>query len=128
MIIPTLPNPTEGTLSFDFTEFEQEGLSVLEKIYLCSRSPAGFQRVFIAHALPGYLRHRAADQAQAPAGELGLNEDNDEAGDISPAEAVEYVLPLLNLLAVDEGTQIFFLSIYADVSPICHRACLAIPR
>ncbi|KIP08182.1 hypothetical protein PHLGIDRAFT_117498 [Phlebiopsis gigantea 11061_1 CR5-6] len=103
LTLPPPPNPIDGALDLDFTEFESEGLSALEKIYLFSRSPAGFQRVFIAHALPGYLRHRrAADQAQAPAGELVLNEDNDEADHITPAEAVEYVLPLLNLLALDE--------------------------
>ncbi|OSX65087.1 hypothetical protein POSPLADRAFT_1167264 [Postia placenta MAD-698-R-SB12] len=64
----------------DFTEFDADGLSALEKIYLFSRSHAGFHRVFIVHALPRYL----------------------DVDHVTPAEAVEYVLPLLNGLALDE--------------------------
>lgn len=58
---------------------DDEGLSPLEKIYLYSRSKASFHRIFIAHALPDYLHQ------------------------ITPQEAVEYVLPLLSGLAMDEG-------------------------
>ncbi|TRM61890.1 hypothetical protein BD626DRAFT_433986 [Schizophyllum amplum] len=57
---------------------DDDNLSVLEKIYLFSRSKATFHRVFIAHALPSFL-----DQ-------------------ITPQEAVEYVLPLLSGLAMDD--------------------------
>ncbi|GBE82030.1 hypothetical protein SCP_0404060 [Sparassis crispa] len=78
----------------DFTEFDADGLSALEKIYLFSRSPSGFHRVFIAHALPRYLGSDAASDAQYPSRE--------EAEQISPGEAVEYVLPLLNGLAMDD--------------------------
>ena len=58
---------------------DDDNLSVLEKIYLFSRSKATFHRVFIAHALPSFLEQ------------------------ISPQEAVEYVLPLLSGLAMDDG-------------------------
>ncbi|GJE95198.1 ARM repeat-containing protein [Phanerochaete sordida] len=91
-------NAGESSLSVDYAEFDSEGLSALEKIYLFSRSRAGFQRVFIAHALPSYLRHRresGPDRTEEDEGGL-------EADEISPAEAVEYVLPLLNGLAMDE--------------------------
>jgi len=61
---------------------DDEGLSTLEKIYLFSRSKATFHRVFIAHALPSFLEQ------------------------VTPLEAIEYVLPLLSGLAMDEGTSI----------------------
>lgn len=109
---PLPPNPNDPSLNLDFAEFDSDGLSTLEKIYLFSRSRAGFQRVFIAHALPGYLRHRRSAAAeQEPPDEQ--NQSNEEADEISPAEAVEYVLPLLNGLAMDEGTQISAVSFYA---------------
>ncbi len=97
-------------LNLDFAEFDSDGLSTLEKIYLFSRSRAGFQRVFIAHALPGFLRStfRSSDSSphSSDAGhpEAGPSQDYVEADEITPAEAVEYVLPLLNGLAMDEGT------------------------
>jgi serine/threonine-protein phosphatase 4 regulatory subunit 1 len=95
----------DPTLNLDFAEFDLEGASTLERIYLFSRSRASFQRVFITHALPGYLRsalrrrHDAVDTNGSPAGVDGQSEPDE----ISPAEAVEYVLPLLNGLAMDEG-------------------------
>lgn len=58
---------------------EDESLSALEKIYLFSRSKSSFHRVFIVHAMAAFL-----DQ-------------------ISAQEAVDYVLPLLSGLAMDEG-------------------------
>lgn len=90
-------NAGESSLNVDFAEFDSEGLSALEKIYLFSRSRAGFQRVFIAHALPSYLRHRRESRPDRAQGE-----GSPEADEITPAEAVEYVLPLLNGLAMDE--------------------------
>ncbi|KAI6131802.1 armadillo-type protein [Pisolithus croceorrhizus] len=57
---------------------DDEGLSTLEKIYLFSRSRSAHHRVFISHALPSFLAH------------------------VTPLEAVEYVLPLLPSLAMDE--------------------------
>ncbi|KAH8833851.1 armadillo-type protein [Flagelloscypha sp. PMI_526] len=57
---------------------DDESLTALEKIYLFSRSKNSFHRVFIVHALPAFL-----DQ-------------------ISSQEAVDYVLPLLSGLAIDE--------------------------
>ncbi|KAI0093538.1 armadillo-type protein [Irpex rosettiformis] len=96
----------DAALNLDFAEFDLEGLSTLEKIYLFSRSRAGFQRVFIAHALPGFLqsgfsRHKpmtgnTSEDASAQ------NESPNEVDEIAPAEAVEYVLPLLNGLAMDD--------------------------
>lgn len=94
-------NAGEGSLNLDFAEFDSEGLSALEKIYLFSRSRAGFQRVFIAHALPGYLRHRREGHPNR----VEQGDDSPEADEITPAEAVEYVLPLLNGLAMDEGME-----------------------
>ncbi|KAG7092360.1 hypothetical protein E1B28_008719 [Marasmius oreades] len=58
--------------------FDDESLSTLERIYLYSRSKASYHRVFIANVLPDWLQQ------------------------ITPHEAVEYVLPLLNTLAMDE--------------------------
>ncbi|KAI6045386.1 armadillo-type protein [Pisolithus marmoratus] len=70
--------PTLDTTA-DFT-LDDEGLSTLEKIYLFSRSRSAHHRVYISHALPSFLAQ------------------------ITPLEAVEYVLPLLPSLAMDEGT------------------------
>ena len=97
----------EAVLNLDFDEFDLEGLSTLEKIYLFSRSRAGFQRVFIAHALPGFLqsgfsRHDSTANP-SPTDSGTLNEPVAEVDEIAPAEAVEYVLPLLNGLAMDDG-------------------------
>lgn len=101
-------------LNVEFAEFDSEGLSALEKIYLFSRSRASFQRVFIAHALPGFLRAASADRnrgnnqqsdsATAPQPQEGVA----DADVITPAEAVEYVLPLLNGLAMDDGALYIF--------------------
>lgn len=71
------PPPVDHN-AIDFA-LDDDGLSTLEKIYLYSRSRATFHRVFIAHALPEYLLQ------------------------VTPQEAVEYVLPLLSGLAMDEG-------------------------
>ncbi|KAF8844583.1 ARM repeat-containing protein [Paxillus ammoniavirescens] len=64
-------------LALDFT-LDDDGLSTLEKIYLFSRSRSTHHRVFISHALPSFLAQ------------------------VTPLEAVEYVLPLLPNLAMDE--------------------------
>ncbi|KZT68192.1 ARM repeat-containing protein [Daedalea quercina L-15889] len=81
-------------INLDFTEFDSEGLNALEKIYLFSRSRAGFHRVFIVHALPRYLGAEDMERERYPSRE--------QVDRISPADAVEYVLPLLNGLALDE--------------------------
>ncbi|KAI0934203.1 hypothetical protein AcV5_006128 [Taiwanofungus camphoratus] len=88
--------PTD--LDVDFTEFDSEGLSALEKIYLFSRSRAGFHRVFIAHALPRYLGSEGESDARYPSRE--------QSEQISPGEAVQYVLPLLNGLAMDDDESV----------------------
>ena len=72
------PFPVVMDVALDLA-LDDEGLTTLEKIYLYSRSRAAFHRVFIAHALPAYLTH------------------------VTPQEAVEYVLPLLSGLAMDDG-------------------------
>jgi serine/threonine-protein phosphatase 4 regulatory subunit 1 len=64
---------------------DDDALSTLEKIYLFSRSKAIFHRIYIAHALPALL-------------------DN-----VSPQDAIEYVLPLLSGLAMDEGNSLSLL-------------------
>ncbi|KAL0573277.1 hypothetical protein V5O48_008684 [Marasmius crinis-equi] len=73
------PDPAE--LPVDMF-FDDEGLSTLERIYLYSRSKASYHRVFIANALPDWLEQ------------------------VTPQEAVEYVLPLLNTLAMDEDDMV----------------------
>lgn len=78
-----VPDPTDdpfptADIPIDLA-LDDEGLSTLEKTYLFSRSKAIFHRVFIAHALPSFLEQ------------------------VSPQEAIEYVLPLLSGLAMDEG-------------------------
>ena len=94
---------SDNALNLDFTEFNNdEGLSALEKIYLLSRSPAGFQRVYIAHALPGFLRSRFSHREQPMASQLAEFPAT-VSDEITPEEAVEYVLPLLNGLAMDDG-------------------------
>lgn len=102
----------EAALNLDFAELDFEGLSALEKIYLFSRSRAGFQRVFIAHALPGFLRssfrQRSDEGELVHDAEVTQEPQSENAGgpdEITPAEAVEYVLPLLNGLAMDDGKQ-----------------------
>lgn len=78
--IETIPSPevlSSPDFALDFT-LDDEGLSTLEKIYLFSRSRSAHHRVFISHALPAFLAQ------------------------VSPIEAVEYVLPLLPSLSVDE--------------------------
>lgn len=79
---PLSPPPTD--IPFPSSDFllhlplDDDALTTLEKIYLFSRSKATFHRIFIAHALPSYLNT------------------------VSPQDAVEYVLPLLSGLAMDE--------------------------
>lgn len=59
-----------------------DSLTVLEKIYLYSRSAAYYHRIFIVHKLSIFLDH------------------------VSPQEAVEYVLPLLQGLAMDQDDSV----------------------
>ncbi|KAI0647224.1 hypothetical protein C8Q79DRAFT_907811 [Trametes meyenii] len=92
MPVESIAPPTD--INIDFTEFDAEGYSALEKIYLFSRSRAGFHRVFIAHALPRYLLG-----AENATNELPSREQIEQ---ITPSEAVDYVLPLLNILATDD--------------------------
>jgi hypothetical protein len=79
------PFPVVMDVALDLA-LDDEGLTTLEKIYLYSRSRAAFHRVFIAHALPAFLTH------------------------VTPQEAVEYVLPLLSGLAMDDGQLCSYLS------------------
>ncbi|KAF9069880.1 armadillo-type protein [Rhodocollybia butyracea] len=61
---------------------DDDGLNNLERIYLYSRSKSSFHRVFIANALPELLEQ------------------------VTPHEAIEYVLPLLTPLAMDEDEMV----------------------
>ncbi|EMD38440.1 hypothetical protein CERSUDRAFT_93975 [Gelatoporia subvermispora B] len=90
--------------NLDLTEFDADGLSALEKIYIFAKSRAGFHRVFITHALPHYLGSVATS---TPA----FGEEPDR---ISPDEAVEYILPILNGLAMDEVKE----ALAAELVPI----------
>ncbi|KIM49226.1 hypothetical protein M413DRAFT_21488 [Hebeloma cylindrosporum] len=76
-VITDDPFPPPSDIAIDLA-IDDDGLSTLEKIYLYSRSKAAFHRVFIVHALPAYLHN------------------------VTPQEAVEYVLPLLSGLAMDD--------------------------
>ncbi|KAH7923518.1 hypothetical protein BV22DRAFT_1068634 [Leucogyrophana mollusca] len=75
--IPPLDVLSSPDFALDFT-LDDEGLSTLEKIYLFSRSRSAHHRIYISHALPTFLAQ------------------------VTPLEAVEYVLPLLPSLAMDE--------------------------
>lgn len=86
----------------NLAEIDTEGLSALEKIYLFSRSRASFHRVYITKALSSYLS--GSESGVAPSSSSHQDDGSTEDLDrISPAEAVEYVLPLLSTLAMDEG-------------------------
>ncbi|KAJ7740714.1 armadillo-type protein [Mycena maculata] len=61
---------------------DDDGLSALEKIYLFARSQSVFHRLYIVHALPAFLQQ------------------------VTPQEAIEYVLPLVPGLAMDEDEKV----------------------
>lgn len=92
-------SPPLTDLPFPSTELpidlalDDGALSTLEKIYLFSRSKAIFHRIFIAHALPSYLNN------------------------VSPQDAIQYVLPLLSGLAMDDGKD-FLLSFHSILSSL----------
>jgi len=100
----------------DLTEYDSENLTTLEKIYLFSRSSVGFHRVFIARSMAGFLRYGVSGHGHSPQprpsslheeeggreGVVGENDSEAMMDQISPGEAVKYVLPLLNGLAMDE--------------------------
>lgn len=108
--VDLLAPPAE--LNIDFSEFDAvlEGCSALEKMYLLSRSGLSVHRTFIAHALPSYLLGNTG--SETPGAELTSREIIEQ---ITPSEAVEYVLPILNGLAMDEGASPARL--FADISP-----------
>ncbi|KAJ7940742.1 armadillo-type protein [Mycena leptocephala] len=69
-----------GDIPIDLVD--DEGLSALEKIYLFARSQSVFHRLYIVHALPAFLQQ------------------------VTPQEAIEYVLPLVPCLAMDEDEKV----------------------
>ncbi|KAJ7470660.1 armadillo-type protein [Mycena latifolia] len=69
-----------GEIPIDLVD--DEGLSALEKIYLFARSQSVFHRLYIVHALPSFLQQ------------------------VTPQEAIEYVLPLIPGLAMDEDEKV----------------------
>lgn len=92
--------------SEDLTEFDTEGYSALEKIYLFSRSRVGFHRVFITKSLGMFLQEEVGSIGSSSSSETtqeGEGQDSAPVDTISPDDAVQYVLPLLNGLAMDEG-------------------------
>ncbi|KAF7295025.1 hypothetical protein MIND_01040600 [Mycena indigotica] len=70
-----------GEIPLDFVD-NDEGLTALEKIYLFARSPSVHHRLYIVHALPSLL-----DQ-------------------VTPQEAIDFVLPLIPYLAIDEDERV----------------------
>ncbi|KAF8488785.1 armadillo-type protein [Gautieria morchelliformis] len=73
--VPASPTPDPSLEIY----VDDEGLSSVEKIYLFCRSTVTMHRVFISRSLHTFLK-----------------------SGVSPLEGVEYVLPLLNGLAVDD--------------------------
>ncbi|KAF7363346.1 hypothetical protein MSAN_00990000 [Mycena sanguinolenta] len=69
-----------GEIPIDLVD--DEGLSALEKIYLFACSRSVFHRLYIVHALPEFLEQ------------------------VTPQEAIEYVLPLVPCLAMDEDERV----------------------
>ncbi|KAJ7710018.1 armadillo-type protein [Mycena rosella] len=69
-----------GEIPIDLVD--DEGLSALEKIYLFARSQSVYHRLYIVHALPSFLQQ------------------------VTPQEAIEYVLPLVPCLAMDEDEKV----------------------
>ncbi|KAK7693653.1 hypothetical protein QCA50_003222 [Cerrena zonata] len=79
-------------------EIDADGLSTLEKIYLFAKSRLGFHRVYIAKSLAGFLQAGSDTEGVSYTQEEGApNPDQ-----ISTEDAVEYILPLLNGLAMDD--------------------------
>ncbi|KAG6814303.1 hypothetical protein H0H92_013428 [Tricholoma furcatifolium] len=73
------PFPTDDfSIDSVLDDEDYDSLGTLEKIYLFARSKTTFHRIYIIHALPELLYQ------------------------ITPQEAVQYVLPLLDGLAIDE--------------------------
>ncbi|KAJ1307898.1 hypothetical protein OPQ81_001976 [Rhizoctonia solani] len=89
MRAPFAPDPenegicTEvGSLGQEIQLESGDHLNALERIYLYTQSKASFHRIFMSRALPTYLN------------------------EVTPTEAVEYVLPLLGGLAIDEEERV----------------------
>ncbi|QRV89969.1 hypothetical protein RhiJN_17987 [Ceratobasidium sp. AG-Ba] len=89
MRAPFAPDPenegicTEvGSLGQEIQLESGDHLNALERIYLYTQSKATFHRIFMSRALPTYLK------------------------EVTPIEAVEYVLPLLGGLAIDEEERV----------------------
>ncbi|KAJ7063195.1 armadillo-type protein [Mycena amicta] len=89
----TIPAPTDPRTDIDLEDafptveipidlVDDEGLTALEKIYLFARSHSVFHRLFIVHALPSLLRQ------------------------VAPQEALDFVLPLIPCLAIDEDERV----------------------
>ncbi|KAF8753531.1 ARM repeat-containing protein [Rhizoctonia solani] len=70
-----------GSLGQEIQLESGDHLNALERIYLYTQSKASFHRIFMSRALPTYLK------------------------EVTPTEAVEYVLPLLGGLAIDERNE-----------------------
>ncbi|KAG8678381.1 hypothetical protein FRC08_017820, partial [Ceratobasidium sp. 394] len=71
-----------GSLGQEIQLESGDHLTALERIYLYTQSKATFHRIFMSRALPTYLK------------------------EVTPIEAVEYVLPLLGGLAIDEEERV----------------------
>ncbi|CAE6408682.1 unnamed protein product [Rhizoctonia solani] len=71
-----------GSLGQEIQLESGDHLNALERIYLYTQSKASFHRIFMSRALPTYLN------------------------EVTPTEAVEYVLPLLGGLAIDEEERV----------------------
>ncbi|KAG8740185.1 hypothetical protein FRC10_004624 [Ceratobasidium sp. 414] len=71
-----------GSLGQEIQLESGDHLNALERIYLYTQSKATFHRIFMSRALSTYLK------------------------EVTPVEAVEYVLPLLGGLAIDEEERV----------------------
>lgn len=95
--------------------FDDEGLSALEKIYLFARSTAAFHRyVRTPSEKTGYVMGDNICLCRVFISRSLLT----FLPDVPPGEAVEYVIPLMNGLAMDEGRSLFAFLIF---SPLCWK-------
>lgn len=115
---PESPAPPDGFPDQDAADdmcFDDEGLTPLEKIYLFARSQAAFHKSVIHSS---FLRSRSPLISLARCRVYIAHELPSILPLVAPPEAVEYVLPLLSGLAMDDGTSSPLLSLPSPLRPL----------
>lgn len=107
------------TSQIELPELDSGDVTTLEKVFLFSQSPLAFHKIFIVRSLAHYLKHgmrrnikgssdiggEARSVTEEGSGAAAAGGENVVVDDrIQPSDAVKYVLPLLPILATDEGT------------------------